>query len=115
MSSSDAHTWTQSRACSVSFETPAFEMLPTLPAGSNDVIQPMIRPFVSLNSHSREKPRRWRTIITGGLVYHTTIILRDSVSPWKFRTAPVCTITGKVVGPRVLRPPLVSYDLSLAP
>jgi len=63
VASGDAHTRDSSVACYVSFETRAFEIYATLPAGQGRYLQ-MIRPIRKFDSHSRE-PRSWRTIITG--------------------------------------------------
>jgi len=53
-----------SRSCYVSFETRAFEIYATLPAGQGRYLPDDTVQFVKFDSHSRE-PRSWRTIITG--------------------------------------------------
>jgi len=106
-----AHTGLNPVACYVSFETRAFEIYATLPAGPRTLSTRWYGPIRKFDSHSRE-PRSWRTIITGWLVDHTHYHAPWLSSAMEF-SQPVCTITA-VSKDLVRRPTRISYDLSLA-
>jgi len=107
-----AHTGLNPVACYVSFETRAFEIYATLPAGPRTYLPDDTVQFVSL-THIVGEPRSWRTIITGWLVDHTHYHAPWlQFPPWSSHS-PVCTITA-VSKDLVRRPTRISYDLSLA-